>query len=706
MRVAQCAAKRERGEEACAQCVGELAEQLAKQYESAATLPTATFRKNTLEVKLETSNLLSSEDNKVEASFLNQNEAAKKTVAIPIERIEIAFTVINAITALTAFIGAGLAWHPSLIFGLYFVSYTTGGWFGLMASIKALKEKTLNVDLLMILAALGAAAIGQPAEGAMLLFLFSLSNTLQTYAMDRSRKAIEKLLDLRPAQATVRRGSRLVTLPIEQLTLGDIVLVRPGERFPIDGEVLSGISDVDQATITGESMPVHKQENDLVFAGTVNGTGSLEIRVTRLAKDTTLARIVKMVEEAQSTKANTQQMLDTFEQRYAIFVLAAAVLLIFVPWLILGHSFQPTFYRAMTWLVVASPCALVISTPASILSAIANGARNGVLFKGGVHLEKTATLKVLAFDKTGTLTSGKPALSGLFSFSETKEEDILRLVAALESRSEHPLAKAIVQAAHSRDLNLPSSMEFRAIPGQGVEGVVESRHLLIGNERMYQERSIRIPVNIMNKASEMHDEGQTAMFVYDMRSQTFLGLLGVADTLREDAVEMIKALKAIGIEHIVMLTGDNAKVASKIAARAGVDEFHADLLPQDKVTVLKSLQRKYGPVAMVGDGVNDAPSLATADIGIAMGGAGTDVAIETADVVLMADDLRKIPFSIGLARQARKVVWQNLTFAMCVIVLLVAGAFGAELALPLGVVGHEGSTVLVVLNGLRLLGYK
>lgn len=706
MRVAQCAAKRERGEEACAQCVGELAEQLAKQYESAATLPTATFRKNTLEVKLETSNLLSSEDNKVEVSFLNQNEAAKKPVAIPIERIEIAFIVINAITALTAFIGVGLAWHPSLIFGLYFVSYTTGGWFGLMASIKALKEKTLNVDLLMILAALGAAAIGQPAEGAMLLFLFSLSNTLQTYAMDRSRKAIEKLLDLRPAQATVRRGSRLVTLPIEQLTLGDIVLVRPGERFPIDGEVLSGISDVDQATITGESMPVHKQENDLVFAGTVNGTGSLEIRVTRLAKDTTLARIVKMVEEAQSTKANTQQMLDTFEQRYAIFVLAAAVLLIFVPWLILGHSFQPTFYRAMTWLVVASPCALVISTPASILSAIANGARNGVLFKGGVHLEKTATLKVLAFDKTGTLTSGKPALSGLFSFSETKEEDILRLVAALESRSEHPLARAIVQAAHSRNLNLPPSMEFRAIPGQGVEGVVESRHLLIGNERMYQERSIRIPVNIMNKASEMHDEGQTAMFVYNMRSQTFLGLLGVADTLREDAVEMIKALKAIGIEHIVMLTGDNAKVAAKIAARAGVDEFHADLLPQDKVTVLKSLQRKYGPVAMVGDGVNDAPSLATADIGIAMGGAGTDVAIETADVVLMSDDLRKIPFSIGLARQARKVVWQNLTFAMCVIVLLVAGAFGAELALPLGVVGHEGSTVLVVLNGLRLLGYK
>jgi Zn2+/Cd2+-exporting ATPase len=706
MRVAQCAAKRERGEQACADCAGELATQLATQYEHAASLPTATFRKNTVEVRLNSASLGTSENVEVEAEFLNTVNAEKKTSAISIETVEVTFTTINAVTALTAFIGTGLGWNPVLIFSLYFVSYVTGGWFGLIASIKALKEKTLNVDLLMILAALGAAAIGQPAEGATLLFLFSLSNTLQTYAMDRSRKAIEKLLDLRPAQATVKRGSRLVILPIEQLTLGDTVLVRPGERFPIDGEVLTGTSDVDQATITGESMPVHKQMNDLVFAGTVNGTGSLEIQVTRLAKDTTLARIVKMVEEAQSTKANTQQMLDTFEQRYAIFVLAAAALLILVPWLMLDHEFQPTFYRAMTWLVVASPCALVISTPASILSAIANGARNGVLFKGGVHLEKTATLKVLAFDKTGTLTSGTPTLTSLHSFSSMKEDEILQLAAALESRSEHPLAKAIVQAAHTRTLNLPPSMEFRAIPGQGVEGVVESHHLWIGNERMFIERDAQIPAEIMSKASGMQEEGQTAMFVYEVKSQKFLGLIGVADTLREDAMDMIKALKAAGIEHVVMLTGDNAKVAAKIAARAGVDEFHADLLPQDKVTVLKSLQQKYGPVAMVGDGVNDAPSLATADIGIAMGGAGTDVAIETADMVLMSDDLHKIPFAINLARQARKVVWQNITFSLAVIVLLVAGAFGADLALPLGVIGHEGSTVLVVLNGLRLLGFK
>jgi Cd2+/Zn2+-exporting ATPase len=413
-----------------------------------------------------------------------------------------------------------------------------------------------------------------------------------------------------------------------------------------------------------------------------------------------------MVEEAQSTKANTQRMLDSFEERYAIFVLAAAVLLIFIPWLVLGQGFQPTFYRAMTWLVVASPCALVISTPASILSAIANGARHGVLFKGGVHLEKTATLKVLAFDKTGTLTSGNPTLTEIHTFGELDENGMLRLVAALESRSEHPLAKAIVQAAHARTLSLPQSTGFRAIPGQGVEGVVESQTLWVGNERMFEERGVQLPTEISHKADEIHNAGETAMYVYSASSQNFLGLLAVADTLRADAMDMIKALKAAGIERVVMLTGDNPQVAARIAERAGVDEFHAGLLPQDKVTVLQTLRRKYGPVAMVGDGVNDAPSLATADIGIAMGGAGTDVAIETADVVLMSDDLHKIPFAIGLARQARRVVWQNLTFAMAVIVVLIASAFGAQLPLPIGVIGHEGSTVLVVLNGLRLLRYK
>ena len=699
---AQCAAKREHGVAACAVCAGEMGRKLVTQYQAAASLPTASFQNGVIAASLNQASPLNGSATEVETTFLGKAEKILKTKTISKDRLEILFTVLNAAAGLIAWIGAMAGLNPLAVASLYTISYFSGGYFGVVASINALKEKTINVDMLMLLAALGAAFVGSPAEGAMLLFLFSLSNTLQTFAMDRSRKAIEKLLDLRPSMATVRRGSRLVVLPVEQLTLGDVVIVRPGERFPIDGEVISGETDADQATITGESMPVHKVSGDSVFASTINGTGSVEIRVTRLTKDTTLARIVQMVEDAQGSKATTQRMLDKFENYYAVFVLGAAVLLIFIPWLLLGNDFQLTFYRAMTWLVVASPCALVISTPASILSAIANAAKNGVLFKGGVHLEKTASLKVLAFDKTGTLTSGKPTVTELFLYDKQLSEDqLLQFSAALESRSEHPLARSIVQKAHERKLNLPTATDFRSIPGQGVEGRVDERHFWIGNERMFAERDMQIPADLLARARQMEEIGQTAMIVYS--APHFLGLLAVSDTLRPDAIEMIKGLKKAGIERVVMLTGDNPRVAAQIAARAGVDEFHAGLLPQDKVTVLKALQNKYGPVAMVGDGVNDAPSLATADIGIAMGGGGTDVAIETADVVLMSDDLHKIPFAIGLARRAEKVVWQNLIFAMAVIVILIASAFGARLPLPLGVLGHEGSTVLVVLNGLRLL---
>jgi Cd2+/Zn2+-exporting ATPase len=365
----------------------------------------------------------------------------------------------------------------------------------------------------MILAALGAAFVGQPAEGAALLFLFSLSNTLQTFAMGRSRKAIEKLLDLRPPVATVRRGSRLATLPVEKLILGDLVIVRPGERFPIDGEILSGTSAVDQSTITGESIPVQKEPGSMVYAGTVNGTGSLEVRVTRLAKDTTLAKIVTMVEDAQSSKAQTQRMLDSFEHVYAVLVLLGAVLLILIPYFLLRQDFYPTFYRAMTWLVVASPCALVISTPASILSAIANGARRGVLFKGGAHLEQTAGLKVVAFDKTGTLTSGQPALISTYTRAEVSEAEMLCIAAAAEARSEHPLAKAIVNAAQERKIDLPASSEFQAIPGQGVDAMVEGQTVWIGNERLFNERRVRIPDDLLEKIRSMEAAGQTVMIV-------------------------------------------------------------------------------------------------------------------------------------------------------------------------------------------------
>ncbi len=708
-RVAHCLLKKDA---ACAECTEELGQELIRHYQRASQITSAqaTYKSGIVEVHL--GNSLPSADLAVVEQTLAVSEGAAvpaRRPAIPRQKLEIFFTVATLACTLLAFLLSKLGVSGMPLAALYAVAFLTGGFYGLQDGVAALRERKLDVNLLMILAALGAAFVGQPTEGAVLLFLFSLSNTLQAFAMERSRKAIEKLLTLRPAEATVRRGSQLVKAPIEKLLLGDIVVVRPGERFPIDGEILSGDSDVDQATITGESIPVHKKVGDTVFASTMNGNGSLEIRVTRLAKDTTLARIVQMVEEAQSTKAQTERMLDRFEQIYALIVLGGAGLLIAFPTLALGQAFYPTFYRAMTWLVVASPCALVISTPASILSAIANGARFGVLFKGGIHLERTAQLKVVAFDKTGTLTNGTPSLTGLYPAEGVTEADLFRRVAALESRSEHPLARGIVKAAHERGLELPEATDFRAIPGQGVEGRVEERALWVGGERLFAERGAALPPGLREEVHRMEAEGQTVMIAYDNTPEAerrWLGLVTVADTLRSDAAEIVHGLKELGIERVVMLTGDNERVAAGIAERAGVDEFHAGLLPQDKVNMLKMLRQKYGPTAMIGDGVNDAPALATADVGVAMGGAGTDVAMETADVVLMADSLAKLPHAIGLAKKARRVVFQNLTFALAVIVLLVTSAFGAYLPLPLGVVGHEGSTVLVVLNGLRLLVYK
>ncbi len=702
-RVAQCAV---RGDAACATCALHLNEQLSKHLQSTAGLEfqPAGYNQGVIEVKLNTA-LPGSNSITVEGSFAAPAEQAEKRPAWSRRQLEILFTAINVVAIVLAFAGGWLGMAPAWQATLYGVAYLFGGFFGLIDGVNAMREEhKLDVNLLMILAALGAAFIHQPLEGAVLLFLFSLSNTLQTFALERNRNAIGKLLDLRPPMATVRRGSRLANVAVEKLRLGDVVVVRPGERFPIDGEVVTGDSDVDQSTITGESIPVHKSPGDAVFASTVNGNGAVEVRVTRLAQDTTLARIVHMVEEAQNNKARTQTMIDHFEQVYAWFVLGGAVLLILVPILLMGHAFYPTFYRAMTWLVVASPCALVISTPASILSGIANGARKGVLFKGGVHLEKAAELKVIAFDKTGTLTTGKPQLTGVFPAEGVSEADLLGRVAAVENRSEHPIGDAIVRAAQERGLQLADTTDFRAIPGQGVEGWIDHRPLWVGNPRLFAERGVPVPPEIMQHVQRLEAEGQTVMLAY--QDGRWLGLLTVADTLRPDAAEIVQRLKRAGIEKMVILTGDNERVARAVAAQSGVDEVYAGLLPQDKVRLLETLRQKYGMIAMVGDGVNDAPALAAADIGIAMGGAGSDVALEIADVVLMSDDLTNLPHAVALARRARHIIWQNLTFALAVIVTLVVSAFGLNLPLPLGVVGHEGSTVLVVLNGLRLLAFR
>jgi len=615
--------------------------------------------------------------------------------------IEPAFVAITLTAIILSLVGEWADWPWQAISALGVIAYATGGYFGVRASLESLKQRQLDIDFLMVTAALGAAAVGEWRDGAILLFLFSLSNVLQDYAIGRSRRAIQALFALHPEEAHVRRGETVETVPISELTMGQTVLIRPGERIPVDGEVVAGGSSVDQAPITGESMPVEKGIGDKVFAGTLNQQGSLDVRVTQLASDSTLSRIIKMVEEAQGRKAPTQRFLDDFEQYYALGVIGAALLVMLVPWLALGWTFDDSFYRAMVLLVVASPCALVISVPAAFLSAIAAGARRGVIFKGGVHLEQMAEIKVVAFDKTGTLTAGTPAVTDIHTFNGYGEDDLLRAAATVEARSEHPLSQAVRRAAESRDLALGEVTDFSADTGRGVTGVVDGEVVRVGNRRYIEECAGRPPDGLLAVHDRLESEGKTVLLVCN--GGGWMGALAVADEIRPQSATIVDELHAAGIERVVMLTGDNASVGEAIGQQAHIDQVHAGLMPADKATIMEQLEREVGPVAMVGDGVNDAPALAAATVGIAMGAAGTDVALETADVVLMGDKLEAIPYAIKLSRRARRVVWQNITFALAVIVVLVLGAFIIDLPLPVGVIGHEGSTVIVVLNGLRLL---
>ncbi len=620
-------------------------------------------------------------------------------------RWEIVLTSLTGLLIVAGWIGGALGLPAEVSTALYILAYLTGGWFGVQAGIDDLRRRVVNVDLLMVLAALGAGAIGQWHEGAILLFLFSLSNTLQTYALDRSRQAIKALMQLRPDEALVRRGASEVRIRVERLVAGDRVIVRPGERIPVDGAVAVGESAVDQSTITGESMPVDVAAGSPVYAGTLNTRGALEIDVTRLASESTLARIIDLVESAQGEKARTQRFLDKFEQKYTLGVIGATALAIVIP-LLLGHPFEPTFYRAMTLLVVASPCALVISTPAAILSAIANAARQGILFKGGVHLENMAEVRAVAFDKTGTLTRGKPVVTDVLPVGAHTADELLALAAGLEARSEHPLAAAIVNEARKRGLSFTPATSFHAVTGRGGRAVVGEQTYLIGNRELFaacRECGDGLPDEIEAQMTALEASGKTAMLIGDETEGEILGIVAVADQVRAESRQTVEKLRKLGIERIVMLTGDNERVAGAIAAQTGVDAVYAGLLPEDKVRVVRELGARYGAVAMVGDGVNDAPALAAANVGIAMGAAGSDVALETADVVLMSDDLTKIPYVKALSRHAQRIVWQNLAFAMAVIATLVISNLVVGVPLPLGVVGHEGSTLVVVANGLRLL---
>ncbi|RMG62004.1 MAG: cadmium-translocating P-type ATPase [Chloroflexi bacterium] len=656
-------------------------------------------------------------------------------------RLEATCVAITFVAMMAGLLTSNMDVNPTVPAIFYLVAYVSGGIFGAQAGIESLRHFQIDVDLLMVLAALGAVVIGSPFEGAMLLFLFSLSNVLQAYALGRTRSAIQALMKLRPEQALVKRDGETMLMPIEQLAIGDRILVRPGERVPLDGIVVEGESTLDQSSLTGESMPVGKRVGDLVFAGTVNQSGSLEVQVTKLARDSTIARLIQMVEEAQSQKAPTERFLDKFEQVYAVGVILFTLLLMIVPPAFFNAPFEASLYRAITVMVVASPCALIISTPAAILSAIANGARRGILFKGGAHLERAGQLDIVAFDKTGTLTVGKPTVTDVMiiplnapdcdeqadsaaddpclpdvpeHIRREQENILLALAAAVESKSEHPLALAIVQTAKHRGLNIPEATDFVNTTGKGVQARVAfmgGLTIAIGNPRYFADYPVAGMTRAMRQVVQLQDEGKTSVLVAKINEgrANILGVIAIADVVRPSALSVIQRLRELGIKRTVMLTGDNERVARAVAQQTGVDEFYADLLPADKVAQIKRLRDGSGKpstVAMVGDGVNDAPALASASLGIAMGAAGTDVALETADVVLMSDDLRNIPYAIALSRQARRIIIQNLAFAIAVIILLVIAALGFDLPLPTGVVGHEGSTVIVVLNGLRLLRFR
>ena len=599
----------------------------------------------------------------------------------------------------------------------YGLAYACGGWYGLKASIESLQAPKVEIDLLMIVAALGALYIGAPFEGAMLLFLFSLSTVLEEFAIGRSRTAIRSLIEMRPDTANVLRDGEEVRKRIEDVDIGDTVVVRPGDRVPLDGVVESGESTVDQSSLTGESVPVAKEPGDDVFGGTINEVGSLEIRVTRTAQESAISRLIHMVEEAQSKRAPTQQLIDRFEQPYVLGVFLMTLIAIALPLVLLEHPFESTFYRAMTLMVAASPCAVIISTPAAVLSAISAGGRQGVLFKGGEHIETAGNVDAIAFDKTGTLTEGNTRLTDIQPLADdtvvnpVSSSELLALAAAVQSRSEHHLAEATVEAARERSLDIPESTSFEAAVGKGVHAAVGTGTIHIGNPRYFESMASRDTIAGLEAGllavETLQAEGKTSVLVVreDGDAIEVLGWLAFTDTIRPDAAAMIERLRERGVERIVMLTGDNERVAQFIANELGIDEVYAELLPEEKVTHIERLQEQYRAVAMVGDGVNDAPALATADISIGMGGAGTDVALETADIVLMSDRLEKLPYAFALSRKTRQTLYVNFTIAFGAIAIMVIAILTAGIPLPVAVIGHEGSTVLVSLIGLRLLRF-
>jgi heavy metal translocating P-type ATPase len=588
---------------------------------------------------------------------------------------------------------AQLAGAPApLWWALYLACYAAGGWEPALAGLRLLRERSLDVDLLMVVAAIAAAAIGQVLDGALLIVIFATSGAMEAIATARTADSVRALLDLAPATAAlhVPGGERVV--PVTELRVGDVVVVRPGERIGADGRVLDGSSDVDQASITGEPLPVAKGPGDEVFAGTLNGSGSLRVAVARVAADSVVARIVALVERASATKAPTQLFIETVEQRYAVVVVAATLALFGVP-LALGEALRPALLRAMTFMIVASPCAVVLATMPPLLAAMATAGRHGVLVKSAVVMEQLGATTQVAFDKTGTLTEGTPRVTAVRPVAGWDGDRLLGLAAAAELGSEHPVGRAIVAAAREAGVRLPVATGFASTPGRGVTARVDGVEVRVGNPAALPPAP---------GVAELEATGQTTVVV--AVDGAAVGALGLADRLRPDAAAAVAAATAATGTPPVLLTGDNPRAAARLAAEVGITDVRAGLLPDDKLAAVEALQAAGGRVLVVGDGVNDAPALAAAHLGVAMGGVGSDVALETADAVVVRDELATVPAVVALSRRAKRLVRANLAFAGTVITGLVVWDLAGHLPLPLGVAGHEGSTIVVALNGLRLLG--
>ena len=615
---------------------------------------------------------------------------------------EMLLVLLSGLLLAVGFFGAGWFGLPSNIAtGCYVAACVAAGYDPTRHGLAAAFRLRFDIEFLMVVAALGAGILGEWMEGALLLFLFGLGHALEHYAMDRSRKAIESLGAITPKSALVRRDGAESDVPIDDLQRGDLVIVKNAERIPVDGVIRSGASAIDESAITGESVPVEKSVGDNVFAGCVNGAGVVEVEVTKLAGDTTLARVIRMVEEAQTQKSPTQRFTERFERVFVPLVLIGVVAMIAAPPLLGWFTFRDAFLRGMAILVSASPCALAIATPAAVLAGIAQAARNGVLIKGGMHLENLGEVRAIAVDKTGTITRGRPEVTDIVPLFGCDESELLRVAAAVESRSNHPLATAIVTEAETRGVEIPSAEDVRAVSGKGVGAVVEGEDVEVGAAKLFTDSSVDLPEEITSRVAELETSGRTTMIV--RRAGRFLGIIGVADRPRPEATAILGRLKNLGVESLTMLTGDNERVALAIAEEVGVTEVRAGLMPDDKLTAIGELLDRFGVVAMVGDGVNDAPAMKKATVGIAMGAGGTDVALETADVALMGDELTQLPFAIGLSRQARRIIRQNLVVSLGVVAGLIVATVTGTASIATAIIFHEGSTLVVVLNGLRLL---